>query len=417
MIYSPREKLQFLRKQYKISQIELVGTSISRSHLAMIETGKTKLSKKVAQSLVENFNNILKNRGIEENISLDFIIEDTSAQIMKKRAYYIEALNKGMLNEELIQEIEDFIKVSDIESKVVLYAKIGDFYFGAGHLKRAFDYYSRTFDEALILDNTKLLENIIYKLTSINCQNGDFINNIPIERTVKYKLSRMRLLKRQEIINNFIQSFASLEEYDKAISYADTLLKHLTDSESLYNAETKKAKFLERKGLVTNAISIYRGMLLRYKDEDKKFMISINLMISYKLKGEFSKVESYYKKNVIALKKYPLIEGLEKVYYEMGEVALYLYRVSKAISYFKKVIDEIESNICDLELLTNTIYNILKLVKRDDYDFVKKIEDIYFEQNLDKNMLKIGYLFLNYYRYHNFYIDESKFLTRICSIV
>ena len=46
MIYSPREKLQLLRKQYKISQMALVGNSISRSHLAMIETGKTKLSKK-----------------------------------------------------------------------------------------------------------------------------------------------------------------------------------------------------------------------------------------------------------------------------------------------------------------------------------------------------------------------------------
>lgn len=74
MIYSPREKLQILRKQYKISQGELVGDKISRSHLAMIETGKTKLNKHIAQILVENFNKIIEARGIKEKITLDYII-------------------------------------------------------------------------------------------------------------------------------------------------------------------------------------------------------------------------------------------------------------------------------------------------------------------------------------------------------
>jgi len=249
MIYSPREKLQLLRKQYKISQEALVGTSISRSHLAMIETGKTKLSKKVAQSLVENFNNILKTRGINENITLDYLIEDTNIQIMKKRAHYVESLNKGILNEELIQEIENFIKVSDIESKVVLYSKIGDFYYAAGHIKRAFDYFSRTFDEALILDNSKFLENIISKLTSINYISGDHVNNFFIEKAVKDKLVTMSFLKKQEIVNNFILSFSTLGDYDKAIYYVDFILKDIKDNDVLYDLETKKAKFMEEKGL------------------------------------------------------------------------------------------------------------------------------------------------------------------------
>lgn len=247
MIYSPREKLQLLRKQYKISQIALVGNSISRSHLAMIETGKTKLNKKVAQSLVENFNNILKAKGIDEKITLDYLIEDTNIQIMKKRAHYVESLNKGILNEELIQEIENFIKVSDVESKVVLYAKIGDFYYAAGHLKRAFDYFSRTFDEALIVNNSKFLENIISKLTSINYLNGDYINNSFIEKAVKDKLSKMSLIKKQEIVNNFILSFSTLGDYDKAIYYIDFISKDVKDSEALYELETKKQNSWKKK--------------------------------------------------------------------------------------------------------------------------------------------------------------------------
>ena len=175
VIYSPREKLQLLRKHYKISQIELVGDKVSRSHLAMIETGKTKLSKRVAQVLVENFNEILEKRGVGDIITLDYVIEDTKDQITKKRAYYIEVLNKGILNDDLIYEIENFIKVSDISSKVVLYSKIGDFYFAADQLKRAFSYYARTFDEALIINDTKILENIVLKLSSINYRNKDYV--------------------------------------------------------------------------------------------------------------------------------------------------------------------------------------------------------------------------------------------------
>lgn len=336
---------------------------------------------------------------------------------MKKRAHYVESLNKGILNEELIQEIENFIKVSDVESKVVLYAKIGDFYYAAGHLKRAFDYFSRTFDEALIVNNSKFLENIISKLTSINYLNGDYINNFFIEKAVKDKLSKMSLIKKQEIVNNFILSFSTLGDYDKAIYYIDLISKDVKDSEALYELETKKAKFMEEKGLFASAISIYRGMLIRYKDEKKKFIISINLMTAYKLKGESSKVEAYYKKNVVTLKKYPITLETQWINYQIGEIALYLYKTSKALYYFRSVIDNMTPNNSDSKLLMGTIHNILKLVKREDYEFVKRIEELYFDQNLDKNMLKIGYLFLNYYRNFNFYLDESRFLSRICSVI
>jgi len=418
MIYSPREKLQILRKQYKISQLELVGDKISRSHLAMIETGKTKLSKRVAQALVENFNFILENKGITEKITLDYLIEDTNVQIMKKRAHYVEALNKGILNEELIHEIENFIKVSDVESKVVLYTKIGDFYYAAGHLKRAFGYFSRTFDEALKLNDIKLLENLIFKLTSINIINKDYINNVSIERAVKDKLDKIKAVKKEQIINNFISSFAHLGEYDRAISYVDLLLKETDNKDAIYDLELNKAKFLEKKEIFVNAISIYRGMLLKYKDERKKLIVSINLMNAYKLKGELSKVESYYRKNVTNLKKFPDMNESQCLNFEMGQTSLYLDKNERALDFFKKVVEKVDPlEPCAENVLNDTLYSILKLVKKSDYNFVKKIENIYLNQNLEKNEFKIGYLFLNYFRDNEFYMDESKFLGRMCSII
>lgn len=418
MIYSPREKLQILRKQYKISQLELVGNRISRSHLAMIETGKTKLSKKVAQSLVENFNFIMENKGIAEKITLDYLIEDTNVQIMKKRAHYVEALNKGILNEELIHEIENFIKVADVESKVVLYTKIGDFYFAANQLKRAFGYFSRTFDEALRLNDIKLLENIILKLTSINCINKDFINNVSIERAVEDKLEKLSFVKKEQILNNLILSFSYLGEYDRAIVYIDSLLKETNDKENTYKLELDKAKFLEKKEIYVNAISIYRGMLLKYKDEKQKIIINIRIMNAYKLKGELYKVESYYKKNVTSLKKICELEESQCLNYEMGLTSLYLYKKDKALEFFKKVIEKIDLlNPCVDKVINETLYNILKLVKKSDYSLVKKIENIYLSQNIEKIEFKIGYLFLNYYRDNEFFADELKFLGRMSTVI
>lgn len=418
MIYSPREKLQILRKQYKISQLELVGDKISRSHLAMIETGKTKLSKRVAQALVDNFNLILEDKGVKEKITLDYLIEDTNVQIMKKRAYYVEALNKGILNEELIHEIENFIKVSDIESKVVLYTKIGDFYYAAGHLKRAFGYFSRTFDEGLKLNDIKLLENIVLKLTQINCINKDYVNNSTIERAVRDKLDKFNLVKKEQIILNFITSFELLEDFDKAVNYTDTLLKELNEKDKIYELELNKAKLLEKKQIYVNAISIYRGMLLKYKDEKQKLKVSIHLMNAYKLKGEISKVESYYRKNISNIKKYSDIESAQCLNFEMGETSLYLDKKEKALEFFKKVIDSVEVySTCTDTIINETMFNILKLVKKSDYNLVKKIESIYLNQGLDLQNYKIGYLFLNYFRDYEFYSDESKFLGRMCSLI
>ena len=420
VIYSPREKLQLLRKHYKISQIELVGDKVSRSHLAMIETGKTKLSKRVAQVLVENFNEILEKRGVGDIITLDYVIEDTKDQITKKRAYYIEVLNKGILNDDLIYEIENFIKVSDISSKVVLYSKIGDFYFAADQLKRAFSYYARTFDEALIINDTKILENIVLKLSSINYRNKDYVNNLALEKAVKERLANFSFGKREYIYNNFIISFTSLQEYDRAISYLDKLLKETEDKEKLFILELKKAKFLEKKDKYISAISIYRGMLLKYQEEDKKLLINIKLMNAYKLKGEHSKVEIYYKKNMATLKKeniscQAVIENGQCLYFEMGLTSIYLEKNDKAFKFFKKAI---ETNVvCDEENLEKLFTNLLKLATKNDFEFIKSIETLYLDNVLEKRMFKIGYLFMNYYKENHFSIDADKFLNRLMSVI
>ena len=141
-------------------------------------------------------------------------------------------------------------------------------------------------------------------------------------------------------------------------------------------------------------------------------------MNAYKLKGELVKVESYYRKNVTNLKKFDDMNESQCLNFEMGQTSLYLDKTDKALDFFKKVVEKVDPmTSCGESVVGDTLYNILKLVKKSDYSFVKKIENIYLNQNLEKNEFKIGYLFLNYFRDNEYYMDESKFLGRMCSLI
>lgn len=422
MIYSPREKLQILRKQYKISQGELVGDKISRSHLAMIETGKTKLNKHIAQILVENFNKIIEARGIKEKITLDYIIEDENTQITKKRAHYIEVLNKGILNDDLITEIESFVKEADTSSKVVLYNKIGTSYFKQNVYERAFSFFSRTYDEANKIDDIKILENIIQKLSTINCHCDNHSNNLLLEKNKFDLIKDFSDDKVMEIGFNFINSFEVLEEYEKAIDYCELIIKKLKDKNQIFKLDLKKAELFQKKGMFNNSVSIYRGMLLRYKEDDKKLLITLNLMKLYREKGDFKKVETYYKKSLSQLKKEFYYNSNENnllnsqcIFFELGTTSLYLEKFSYAFEFFKK---SLEANIIsNNENLEEVFFNLLKLAKKTDYVYIKTIESEFFDNVSDKKIIKIGYLFINYYKENEFFKDMERFLNRILAVV
>ncbi len=422
MIYSPREKLQILRKQYKISQGELVGDKISRSHLAMIETGKTKLNKHIAQILVENFNKIIEARGIKEKITLDYIIEDENTQITKKRAHYIEVLNKGILNDDLITEIENFVKEADTNSKVVLYNKIGTSYFKQNVYERAFSFFSRTYDEANKIDDIKILENIIQKLSTINCHCDNHSNNLLLEKNKFDLIKDFSDDKVMEIGFNFINSFEVLEEYEKAIDYCELIIKKLKDKNQIFKLDLKKAEIFQKKGVFNNAISIYRGMLLKYKEDDKKLLITLNLMKLYREKGEIKKVETYYKKSLSQLKKEFYYNSGDNnllnsqcIFFELGTTSLYLEKFSYAFEFFKK---SLEANIMSNDKNLEEIFsNLLKLAKKTDYVYIKTIESDFFDNIIDKKIIKVGYLFINYYKENEFFKDMERFLNRILAVV
>ena len=80
MFLSPEEKLLQIRKNYNITQKELVGDSISRVFLGMIETKKRTLTVKTAKILFNNLKQIVENRGLKLNITVDELMKTQEEQ-------------------------------------------------------------------------------------------------------------------------------------------------------------------------------------------------------------------------------------------------------------------------------------------------------------------------------------------------
>ncbi len=414
MIFSPRQKLQMLRKEHKISQLELVKEKISRSHLAMIETGKTKLSRKIAMILVDNFNDILIERGVEDRIDLEFILEDEKTQIDKKRAYYLEDLKKGMLTDELITDIEEFIKVADLKSKVLLYTKIADFYYAAGHFRKANTYYQRSFDDLLVYEDIELVANSILKLLTVKLHFKDYTFNVACGRLLKDRLIDFPKGKQLEVIKLLIKSSMEVGYYNFALNYLELLEKETKDKEDLFVIETDKGSCYEGLGQFSSAVSIYRGMLLKYNQSEKKLLVSIRLMNTYKLQEDFKKVEAYFKKNFALLKKLDisLFEKLEisKISYHMAQSAYYLKKEDKALDFYMRVINTFCESNCTYQLLAMEM--ILKLADKTDLEFIKKMEEIYFKTLTQSKSYKLGYLYLEFYQKNRFENERNRFLDK-----
>ena len=142
-VLSPVEKLILYRKKYKISQKELAGESMSRSHLAMIETGKNSLNDHTAVTLVENFNKILRDRGINQTIELEKLMETKEMQVEKLKNSFLEKLDDDDNLEITVTEIESYASEYDMETKISLYQKIGELFYDKENYHRASSFYLR----------------------------------------------------------------------------------------------------------------------------------------------------------------------------------------------------------------------------------------------------------------------------------
>lgn len=414
-ILSISQKIASLRKKYRISQLELTMDKISRSYLAMIETEKVKLNKTIANLLAENFNIIFKERGIDREITAEYLLETKEEQVYKLALILSEHLDERDL-ETTIAEIENYAHEYSGEERIILYKKVGDKLLESCDYKRASIYYLRIVNDVLKKGDLKLISDFIVNLIKSGEHLEEYTEILSLEQTIKKYAEKLESDLRFKIYNGLAKIHEKRDDYDSALEYYEILDGMDLEEKEKFNILYSKAFCYENIGEYAKARSIYRGILVRYDDTYRKFLVSLNLMTLSQKEGEVEKIKFYFRKNVKFLMDLEA-EGetvdIEK-YYRMAKVSLYLNRKKSSKEYLEKTIKkDIPNDLKEVEYQYYTINNLLSIYSKKDFDSVKSLENKYFKLMEKKKRFEIAYSFISYYENFGMKNQLSEFLNKI----
>ena len=414
-ILSISQKIASLRKKYKISQSELTMDKISRSYLAMIETEKVKLNKTIANLLAENFNIIFKEKGVDRIISPEYLLETKEEQVYKLAVMLSDKLDEEDL-EDTIMEIENYAHEYSGEERVILYKKVGDKLLEKEDYRRANIYYLRVVNDILKKGDLGLISEFIVHLLKSSEHLDEYIEIISLESTISKYAEKLVPELQFEIYTSMARIQEKRGDYESALEYYKILDEMDLNYDEKFNILYSKAFCYENIEEYAKARSIYRGILVRYEDTYRKFLVSLNLMTLSQKEEETEKVKFYFRKNVKFLKEleqegYPL--DIEK-YYRMARVSLYLNRKKSSKEYLEKTISkETSYSLKEVEYQYFTINNLLGIYSKKDIERVKELEKKYFELMDIKKRFEIAYSFISYYENFGIKNQLSDFLNKI----
>ena len=414
-ILSPVEKLIALRKKYKINQKDLAGDQISRSHLAMIETGKNKFNENTAKIIVENFNKIFQEKNIPVRVTLEELMESKQKQIEKLKLNFLKQLEKDGTIESIISDIESYASEYDIQTKITLYEKIGNIFFEKENFHRAASFYLRILNDLIIIRDSKTLGKISLSLIRIYLQTENFQAAVDLENLIKSEINYFSLSEKSIILFNFGCIFDSLKDHKKALEYFNDVEQYISDPNQYFDIKNYQALSFADLGDYDNSTSIYRSLMLKYKDINHKMIINNNLLYISRLENNTDKIKFYLRKckklialiNLDDVSKYTF----EQILFEIGETSLILNKKKDAIVYFLKLCDEKTKR--NLNFKFSAIRYLLTILTKKDLETVQKIENFYFEILKREKRMELSFDFIDFYMKNGLQKEINNILNNI----
>ncbi|WP_319372157.1 helix-turn-helix transcriptional regulator [uncultured Ilyobacter sp.] len=414
-ILSPVEKLIALRKKYKINQKDLAGDQISRSHLAMIETGKNKFNENTAKILVENFNKIFEERNISVRVKLEELMESKQKQIEKLKINFLKRLEKEESIESIISDIESYASEYDIQTKITLYEKIGNIFFEKENFHRAASFYLRILNDLIIIRDSNALGKVSLSLIRIYLQTENFLAAVDLENLIRSEINSFSLPERSIILFNFGCIFDSLKDHQKALEYFNDVEQYISDSNQYFDVKNYQALSLADLSHYEKAISIYRSLMLKYKDINHKMIINNNLLYISRLENSTDKIKFYLRKCKKLIELVSLDEvskyTFEQMIFEIGETSLLLNKKKDAINYFFRLCNEKTKR--NLNFKFSAIRYLLTHLTKKDLETVQKIEKFYFDLLKREKRLELSFDFIDFYMKFGLQNEINNFLHNI----
>lgn len=428
-VLTPNVKIKSLRKKYKITQKDLAGDSLSRSYLAMIESGKNRVTGKNAAMIVENFNKILIDRGIDDRVELKEILEGEDEQRNKIVKRAMLHLNNENTFEDGVGIAEMYLSSFTSKEKSILFKTIGDILYDKKSYERALNYYSRSLTELISEGNYKDLGSVVKGMTRIFINMLDDRRFLDLENLVKYYFDFFEASDRIVIYYNLGTLFSYCRISQRAIGYFEKVKAMISDktSDRYFDVQNELALCYADSFDLESAERIYRSLQIKFNDPASKLAILNNMIYVRSLTNPRDDVgmKYYLGKCKSIIKKFPNYEYDERYDFLMESSELYVGIVAASFGHKKtareflmKVLNEkTEKNI---NRKINSISILLtEILDKKDAEIAFQLEDLFFnimDRVLNKPcVVRISSDFVRYYMKYKLYKELGKFNDKISS--
>lgn len=323
-----------LREKYKISQNELALETIDRTLLSKLENKKRILTDHILNIIINNFNHILNEKGINILISKeDFLSESVHyRKILEKNPKLNEILiiYKNLMDRkrELIDEDQLYI-IYSIGNKLMQFKEYKKTYnLFIVYLRDFLRVMSISINEIVILNITRCIifsgkYNYIY---NVEHEIDSYIDNFSYEISIKV------------FFNTYICN-KELKHYKKCYNYIHFLSERTKEMD--FGIEVELASIFKNLKEYNEALDKYKKMLKIFKKPDEQVWININ--IAYLL-FETSRLEKV-NKNIIEIKRIletqeTDIECLSQRYKILGEFYYKINKLKQAKEYYIRALKE-----------------------------------------------------------------------------
>ncbi|STO31216.1 Uncharacterised protein [Fusobacterium necrogenes] len=394
MFLSPEEKLLKLRKKYKITQGELVGEDITRVFLGMIEIGKRSLTEKTAKLLCKNFHKILKEKGINDKISLEELMKSKEQQA-------IEFLNNMLISEidisnENLWIIEEALYELQPKEREIFCENL---YLRFKRRKRYFlaiEYLLKSFHGVRKIQNLhEKLQDMFYMCEQIK----DPLGFIYTYRRFSSWLPKEKLtIDNEKLKYSYAKALLDVKEYDEALEIINFLYKKSKNDETIYIVRNLLARALREQNKIADSIKEYSSLAKGRNSKEKCLayaeIIKIGLTTS-----DNDLIKKYYEKakSIIHEVTGNTLETLN-ILYTLAKGTKRLGKIKDTKSYYMEAL-VIGKNIEDsLNLRVEIIGELFEVLDKSDFYSVQSIELEYLELLKNTANYEVSLKILNYYK-------------------
>ncbi len=385
MFLTPEEKIVYLRKKYNLTQNDLSSIEIKRQFIGMIEIGKRGLTKNTAEIICKNFNLALKNKNINDQITVDFLLETKEEQALKNLSKIIE-------NEDIRNDLEIDIYFSElrgINQKKIAFL-LGEFYLKLKEIKLSKKY----FEIALFL--YKPLENIdiILQLTRIYYYLDQFKETVDLVKNYTFTLLKDSNETNLKILYNYAYSLYKINNFEDSIDIFNKLLKITEDGNLIFKIKNMLAIiYYSKLGKIRKALNIYTS-IFEISNNENKLVIYGNYLELWLLTKKGIEIEQTILDIQNFLKNYETTpDHLFKIYILLAKSYYELNQLKKSYYYYLEALRIPNNKFILIEKRYKILLKLLDLfaLRNEELDSIIELFFILFE---DEKNYKIALLLI-----------------------